>query len=441
MVPLLTEISLTPRRRLHKYQRMNCRLAYWLAALLVLPNFLRAENWPQWRGPQRDGTSHETGLLSEWPKEGPKLLWKTDDIGRGYSTPAVVDDRLYVMANEGVENEFVEALDAASGKRVWSARVGNVGNPKQQPNFPAARSTPTVVGNAIYALDSDGDLACLESGTGHIRWQKNLRTEFGGKSGIWAYAESPLVDGEAVICAPGGTEATIVALRKDTGELIWKCPLPEGDDPGYSSTIIVEAGGFRQYVRLVTKGLVGIEARTGRLLWRYGKPVSRFAANIQTPLASGDYIFSSATGTGAGVIKLKADGSKLEPEEIYFQANYPTAIGGVVKAGDFLYGTTADALLSVEFVSGQIKWKERSIGAASICYADGRLYLHGEDGEVALVEASPEGYHEKGRFTPSGEPPHSNPMEKAWAYPVVANGRLYIRDHGNLWCYDVKAGR
>jgi outer membrane protein assembly factor BamB len=365
-------------------------------------------------------------------------LWKTDDIGRGYSTPAVVDDRLYVMANEGLDNEFVEALDAANGKRVWSTRVGEVGNPKQQPNFPAARSTPTVVGDAIYVLSSDGDLACLDRKTGHIRWQKNVRAEFGGNPGFWAYAESPLLDGEAVVCAPGGSEATVVALRKDTGKLIWKCALPGGDDAAYSSAIVVEAG-VRQYVRLLTKGLVGIEAGTGRFLWRYNKPVSRYSANIQTPLASSNYIFCSATGTGAGLIQLKADGSKVEADEIYFQPNYPTAIGGVVKVGDFLYGTTSDALLCVEFLTGQIKWKERSLGAASLCYADGRLYLHGENGEAGLVEATPEGYHEKGRFTPSGEPSHANPMEKAWAYPVVANGRLYIRDHGALWCYAVKA--
>jgi outer membrane protein assembly factor BamB len=418
---------------------MKLHFALWIAVLSIVPGLLLADDWPQWRGPQRDGISHETGLLGEWPKDGPGMLWKSDAIGRGYSTPAVVGDRLYVMANEGLENEFVEALDAGTGKRVWSTRVGNVGSTNQQPNFPAARSTPTVDGDAIYVLSSDGDLACLDLKTGHIRWQKNVRTEFGGKPGIWAYAESPLVDGDAVVCAPGGSEATVVALRKDTGNVIWKCAVPEGDDAAFSSAIVVESGGLRQYARLLTKGLVGIEAKTGRFLWRYGKPVSKYAANIQTPVASGDYIFSSATGTGSGLIKLKSDGSKVETEEIYFQPNIPTAIGGVVKVGDYLYGATGDALMCIDFLTGQIKWKERSLGAASLCYADGRLYLHGENGEVGLVEATPEAYREKGRFAPSGEPSHSNPMEKSWAYPVVANGRLYIRDHGDLWCYDVKS--
>jgi len=418
---------------------MQMKTSLWVALISIVPSLLLADDWPQWRGPNRDGISQETGLLKEWPKEGPRLLWKTEDIGRGYSTPAVVGDRLYVMANEGLENEFVEALDATTGQRVWSTRVGNVGNPKQQPNFPAARSTPTVQEDALYVLSSDGDWVCLERKTGHVRWQKNVRTEFGGQPGEWAYAESPLVDGEAVICAPGGSNATVVALRKNTGELLWKCALPEGDDASYSSAIVVEAGGIRQYARLLTKGLVGIEAKTGRFLWRYSKPISRYGANIQTPLASGDYIFCSATGTGSGLIKLKADGGKIEPAESYFQPNIPTAIGGVVKVGDFLYGATGDALMCVEFLTGEIKWKERSLGAASLCYAEGRLYLHGEKGEVALVEATPEAYREKGRFAPPAEPSHPNAMEKSWAYPVVANGRLYLRDHGVIWCYAVKA--
>ncbi len=369
------------------------------------------------------------------------MLWKSDDIGRGYSTPAVAGDRLYLLANEGLDNEFVEALDAANGKRVWSARIGKVGNPKQDPNFPAARSTPTVEGEAIYALGSDGDLACLDRKTGHIRWQKNVRAEFGGKPGEWAYAESPLVDGEAVVCAPGGSHATVVALRKDSGAVIWKCALPEGDDASFASTIVVEAAGVRQYVCLLEKGLVGIDAKTGRFLWRYSKPISRYGANIQTPLASGNYIYCSATGTGGGLIKLKAAGSTVEPEQIYFAAGAPAAIGGVVKVGDSLYGATGDALLCVNYLTGETKWKERSVGAASICYADGHLYLHGENGEVGLVDATSEGYHERGRFNPIGEAPHSNPMEKSWAYPVIANGRLYIRDHASLWCYAVKAAR
>jgi outer membrane protein assembly factor BamB len=409
-------------------------------SLLVLSSLpLTAADWPQWRGPQRDGVSQETGLLKQWPKDGPPLSWKVTDIGSGYSTPAVVGDRLYLLANEGLEDEFVQARSVQDGKRVWRTRLGKVGNPKQNPNFPAARSTPTVESDVLYALGSDGDLACVETAGGKIRWQKSLRTDFGGKPGTWAYAESPLVDGDTLVCTPGGSEATLVALNKKTGEVIWKCGLPEGDEAAYASAIIVETGSVKQYVQLLQKGLVGVEARTGKFLWRFAKAVSRYGANIPTPVAGGGAIYVGAAGTGGGAVRLRMKDGGVEAEQMYFEAKLPTAIGGAVKVGEYLYGTTAQAMLCLDFVSGQVKWEERALGAAALCYADGRLYLHGENGQVALVEPASESYFERGHFTPPDQPKRTNPMEKAWAYPVVANGRLYIRDHGMLWCYDVKA--
>lgn len=411
--------------------------------LLVLSTTLSvvAGDWPQWRGPQRNGVSGETGLLKEWPKDGPKLLWKITDAGSGYSAPAVAGDRLFLVANEGMDSEFAQALSVQDGKRVWRTSLGKVGPNNPQMNYAAARSTPTIDGELLYALGSDGDLACIETGTGKVRWQKNLRSDFGGKPGDWAYAESPLIDGDALVCTPGGSEATLVALNKKTGEVIWKCALSEGDPAAYASAVVVEAGGVKQYVQLLQKGLVGVEPKTGKLLWRYGKPVSRFNANIPTPLASDGYIYVGSAGTGGGAVKLKAKDGSVEAEQVYFESKLPTAIGGAVKVGDFLYGTTAQALLCVEFATGQVKWEDRALGAASLCCADGRLYLHGENGDVALVETAPEAYREKGRFTPPEQPKHAKPMEKAWAYPVVANGRLYIRDHGMLWCHDIKAAQ
>ena len=421
---------------------MNYVLGICATGLLVGSTALSvvAGDWPQWRGPQRNSISQEAGLLKEWPKEGPKLLWKITNAGSGYSTPAVVGDRLYLLGNEGLDNEFVAALAVKDGKRVWSTRLGKVGNPQMKPNFPAARSTPTVEGEVLYALGSDGDLACVETGTGKVRWQKNFRTDFGGKPGAWAYAESPLIDGDNLICTPGGSEATLVALNKKTGVVIWKCALPEGDEAGYASAIIVEVSGVRQCVQLVQKGLVGVDAKTGKFLWRYGKAVSRYGANIPSPVASDGYVYTAAAGTGGGLVKLKANDGGVEAAEVYFEAKFPTAIGGAVRIGDSLYGTTAEAMLCLEFVTGKVQWQERGLGAASLCYADGRLYLHGENGDVALVEPSPDSYREKGRFTPPDQPKKANPMEKAWAYPVVVHGCLYIRDHGTLWCYDVKAG-
>ncbi|HWI58669.1 MAG TPA: PQQ-binding-like beta-propeller repeat protein [Bacillota bacterium] len=420
---------------------MKKALAITAAGILTLTISAFGDDWPQWRGPQRDGISKETGLLKEWPKEGPKLLWQVKETGSGYSTPSVVGDRLYLLGNEGVENEFAEALALQDGKRVWQTRLGKVGNPNQQPKFPAARSTPTVDGKLLYALGSDGDLACLELASGKEVWRKSLRTDFGGKPGTWAYSESPLVDGDLVICTPGGSEATLVALNKKTGEVVWKSAVPGGDEAAYTSAIIVEAGGVKQYVQMLQKGLVGLDAKTGKFLWRYNKTVSKYNANIPTPVARDGYVFSAGAGTGAGLVKLTEKDGAFTAEQVYFSPKLPVAIGGAVLVDDNLYGTGNAGLMCVEFTTGNVKWDDKALGAASLCFADGRLYLHGENGEVALVVATPAGYQEKGRFTPPNQPSRSNPMEKAWAYPVVANGRLYLRDHDMLWCYDVKEGR
>jgi outer membrane protein assembly factor BamB len=396
-----------------------------------------AADWPQWRGPNRDGISQETGLLKQWPEGGPKLLWQIKDLGSGYSTPSVVSGRMYLLANKGLEDEFVKALDIKDGSEIWSVRVGKVGEQENQSKYPGARSTPTVEGDVLYALGSDGDLVCMETAAGKIRWKKSLAKDFAGEQGAWAYAESPLIDGDKLVCTPGGKEATMIALDKKSGEVIWKCALPEGDDAAYSSAVIVEAGGVRQYVQLLQKGLVGVEAKTGKLLWRFAKPISRFDANIPTPVAADGYVYTASAGTGGGAVKLVSKGGRVEAEQVYFDAKNPTAIGGAVKLGSFLYSTTSQAMVCLDFATGELKWQDREIGAASLCYADGRLYLHGENGDVALVEPSSDEYREHGRFAPPAQPDRGN--SKAWAYPVVANGRLYIRDLDCLWCYDVRA--
>ena len=419
---------------------MKCSPGIPFAGFLLLSAAvpLLASDWPQWRGPQRTGVSKETGLLKEWPKDGPPLRWKITDAGRGYSTPAVVGERLYLLGNDGLDDEFVEALAVKDGQRIWKTRLGKVGNPKQDPNYPAARSTPTVEGEVLLALGSDGDLACLEIASGKVRWQKNLRADFGGKPGEWAYAESPLIDGNALICTPGGASATLVALNKKTGEAIWKCAVPRGDEAAYSSAILVEAGGVRQIVQFLQKGLVGVDAKSGKFLWRYDKTALNSPAVIVTPLADNGYIYSGAYRAGGGLIKIAKKDGAFEVEQIYFSPKLPVGIGGVVKVGDNLYGSTGASLLCVDFKTGGIKWEQRAAPAAWLV-ADGRIYLHAENGDVALLEPSADAYREKGRFAPPEQPQHSGPMEKPWAYPVIADGRLYIRDHGTLWCYDVKA--
>ena len=304
--------------------------------LCVLTASAWADNWPQWRGPERTGLSKETGLLREWPKAGPKLMWERKDIGGGYSTPAVVDDRLYLMADRKGE-EFVIALAVKDGTEVWATAVGKVG-PNKGPQYPGTRSTPTVDGERIYALGSDGDLACLEKDKGKLVWSKNLRKAFDGTPGAWAYSESVLIDGDRLICTPGGKKATMVTLRKKDGQTVWKCAIPQGDAAGYASPIVVEVGGVRQYVQFVGGGLVGVDAKTGKFLWRYDKTKDP-AANIPTPVFHDGCVFSSTSRNGTGLNRIKVSEGEVSSEQVYFNTTKLNSIGGVVRVGNYIYGT------------------------------------------------------------------------------------------------------
>jgi outer membrane protein assembly factor BamB len=399
-------------------------------------------DWPQWRGPRRDGASQETGLLQEWPKDGPKMLWQAQDIGDGYATPAVAGARIYLLGNRGLDDEFVQALSVQDGKPVWVTRLGSVGNPDMQPSYPKARSTPTVDGEQLYALSSAGDLACLETATGRVLWRKNLRADFGGKPGTWAYAESPLIDGDVLVVTPGGKEATVVALDKKSGAVIWKSAVPGGDAAAYASAIVTEAAGRKQYVQFLGNGLVGVDAKTGQFLWRYDQ-TSKGPANIATPVAQSGYVYNTnARRFGAALIQLHATSEGVAAEQVYFERDLPNTLGGQVLVGGYIYGTNPKGPVAAEFVSGKIRWQNEGLGPGSVMYADGRLYFHGENGDLALVEATAEAYREKGRFKPPRQPKHvsggGSRDEHAWAYPVVANGRLYVRDLSSLWCYEVK---
>jgi outer membrane protein assembly factor BamB len=395
----------------------------------------RADEWFQWRGPNRDGISQEKNLLKKWPSQGPKLVWQIHGVGSGYSTPIAVGNRLYVMGNDGMNSESVLAFDLASGKPIWKTKIGKVGNPDQQPNYPGSRSTPTVNGKFVYALGSDGDLACLESATGKPVWKHNLRTAFGGKPGVWAYSESPLVDGDRVVVTPGGEQATMVALDKRTGNTLWKSVAPEKDTACYSSPIVMEIGGVRQYVQYLTKGLAGVDARTGKFLWRFDKTIdTRFSMHASTPIAQGASVYSAAAVNG-GLARITKENGGYTTTSVYVERKVPNYLGGAIKVGDYLYGTNNSVLMCIEFATGKVKWEDRSIGASSLCYADGRLYLHSENGEMALVEATPAAYHELGRFTPPNQPERG--QSKAWAYPIIAKGNLYIRDLDTIWCYDI----
>lgn len=379
-------------------------------------------NWPQWRGPNRDGISKETGLLKEWPAQGPALVWKALGAGRGYSSFSIANGRLYTMGLRG-DREFVIAFDIANGKEVWSTPHGSA---FRNDRGDGPRGTPTIDGERIYALGGNGDLSCLDARTGKIVWSKNVLREFGGSNIQWGISESPLVMGNKVMVNAGGQNASIVALNNDNGAVIWKS---QSDEAGYSSAIPLQVNGGTQVVFFTAQRALGLDVNDGRLLWEYGKP-SNNVANVATPIARGNRVFiSSDYGTGGGVVEIKADG---RAQEIYFTKDMRNHHSSSVLVGDYLYGFSSSILTAMKFDTGEIAWRDRSVGKGSLVYADGNLYCFSENGVVGLVEATPSGYHEKGRFRIQQD---SLPT---WTHPVVAGGRLYLRDQDTIYAYDVK---
>lgn len=391
-----------------------------------------ASDWPQWRGPARDGISRETGLLKEWPQDGPALRWTANEIGTGYSTPSISNGRVFVQTTRG-EEEFALAFDEKFGKKLWEMPIGKVGK-NEGPQYPGTRSTPTVDGDVIYCLASAGELTCLSAADGKRVWQKHLKTDFGGKTGNWVYAESVLIDGDKLVCTPGGEAATLIALNKRTGDVIWRGPVPEGDNAEYASIMTIEAAGPKEYVQFLRKGIVGVDAATGKFLWRYGGTVEP-GANILTPVVQGNRVFSSGGRSGGAVVEVNATANGAAATEVYKNQAYGAGIGGAVLIDGKLFGTNNQSMFCMEFETGKSLWGERALGPASLCYADGRLYVRSHDsGDVALVEPSGEKFVEKSRLK---QPDFSK--TKAWPHPVVANGALYIRDQNTLFCYDVAA--
>lgn len=470
--------------------KMERQLSVRAAALALATQVaVSAQNfdWPQWQGPDRNAISKETGLLKEWPKDGPPLGWKVQGLGGGDGAPAIAAGKIFGMGCRG-EDEVVWALSEKDGKELWAVRLG----PAVQQRMPQSKEgpgcTPTVNGERLYVLGMGGDLACLQVGDGKIVWQRNLAKDFGGVVPTWSYRESPLVDGERVICTPGGDDATLVALNKLTGETIWKSRVPSeagsaargpgdrpGDPPGdrtgapggggaggfgggrggfggfsrsgaaYASAIAIEFGGQRQYVQLAAEALVGVAASDGKFLWRYDTVANRNRINCSTPIYHDGHVFAaSAYGAGGGVVKLSknADGA-IKAEEVWFSRKMQNHHGGVILHDGFLYGANGGNeggyLICLDFKTGEVRWDgrddpERRAPKGSIALADGRLYYRTEKGTMLLIEPSPSEYLERGRF----EQPERTKLP-AWAHPVIANGKLYIRDQEVLFCYDVKA--
>jgi outer membrane protein assembly factor BamB len=397
---------------------------YLLTALILLASFdAAAQDWPQWRGANRDGVSAEKGLLKEWPKDGPPLVWKARGAGRGYSSLAVAKGRIYTLGLRG-DREFIVALDVATGKEVWATPHGGA---FKNDRGDGPRGTPTVDGERLYALGGNGDLSAVEVHNGKIAWTMNVLQKFGGSNPRWGLSESPLVLGEKLLVNAGGPGASIVALNKKDGAVIWQS---QDEKAGYSSAVPMTIGGKTQVVFFTSTRAVGLDLQTGKLLWEYKNAANR-TANAATPIVRDNRVFvSSDYGTGAGLVEIKADGATAQ--EVYFTKEMRNHHSSSVLLGETLYGFSGSILTAMRFATGEVIWKDRSVGKGSLVYADGHLYCLSENGVVGLVEATPEGYREKGRFT---IPQDSLPT---WTHPVVAGGRLYLRDQDTIYAYDVR---
>ncbi len=419
--------------------------------MLLFPAWVvaaQAADWPQWRGPDRSDVSQETGLFKTWPKEGPKLLWTFRDAGAGYSGPAVVGPTLYTMGAEG-KTEFLYALDTQSLKKRWSAEVGPIFS---DGHGDGPRATPTVDGDRVYALGAQGDLIAVRSADGGAIWRKNLKRDFDGEMwSEWGYSESPLVDGGKVICTPGGKDGALAALDKNTGVLLWRSK-EWTDKAAYSSLVTAEVGGLRQFVQMTGESVAGVAAEDGRLLWRYPRRSS--TAPVPTPIVSGDCVYAtSGYRAGCVLLELTAHGRDVSCAELYKNRNLVNHHGGALLINGCVYGYDDNkGLVCQDWRTGDVAWKQEDYGSLwdkehnrgvfgkmSLTCADGRLYCYGEDeGTVLLIEATPKGLIENGRFT---IPEHSRLKRnsgKIWTHPVIADGKLYLRDQELIFCYDVK---
>lgn len=389
-------------------------------------------DWPQWRGEDRTAVSRETGLLKSWPRGGPPLVWKATDLGGGYSTPSVAAGRIFGMSYRG-EDEVVWALDEATGKQLWCTRIAAA---RRVDRGEGSRATPTIDSDRLYTLGVAGDLVCMEAATGKKVWHKNLVKDFGGRVPRWGFSESPLVDGDRLVATPGSKDATLVVLDKMTGKTLFKSSVPGGGPAHYSSVIIADVDGQKQYVQFLRGGVVGVAAKDGKFLWRYDNPANG-TANCSTPIFHDSHVFAaSAYGTGGGLAKLIKDDGKTRAEEVYFTKKMQNHHGGMVLVDGYLYGSNGSVLTCLDFKTGKVMWEDRRPGKGSIAAADGRLYYRAERGPILLVEASPSGYIEHGRFD---QPNRSG--KSAWPHPVIANGKLYIRDQGVVLCFDIKQAK
>lgn len=405
-----------------------CKLAVGAVLAFGVSDVVRAADWPQWRGPDRNGQSKETGLLKEWPAGGPPLAFKATGIGEGYATVTAVGDRIYTMGDKGGRcNVF--CLDAKDGKIIWTAGAGREG---EYGGFKGPRATPTIDGQFLYVNNQHGDVTCLTL-KGDLKWTVSLTKDFGGDTPGWGYAQSPFIDGNNVILTPGGRGGVVLALDKATGRKVWQSQ-GWSDNAHYSSVVKAEIGGVPQYLQLTDKSVAGIAAKDGSILWkadRRGK-----TAVIPDPIYKDGMVFvTSGYGVGCNMFQVTGNGNRFNVKEAYANRDLDVHHGGLIQLGDYVFGSgDSKKFTCMEIATGKVKWSDRTPGKGSVMFADGHFYFRDERGPITLIEASTDGYKQKGRFD---QPDRSR--QNAWPHPVIANGRLYIRDQDILLVYDVKA--
>ncbi len=388
-------------------------------------------DWNQFRGPNRDNLSKERGLLAAWPDQGPPRAWTAQGIGEGYSAISISNGRVYTMGNVGREEKVI-CLDLETGREIWSTTNGRA---FQQNQGDGPRGTPSIMDGRVYSLGANGDLSCLDAHSGQQQWRKNILQEFGGENIHWGLSESVLVDGDKVICTPGGRRATMVALDRNTGNVIWTAAVPTSPKASYASPVAVDVGGVRQYVNYTHGGVVGVRASDGRVMWGH-RESSNGTANCSTPVFYDGSIFTaSGYDTGGALFRLQSRNGQTVSQVAYSTREMKNHHGGMVVVNGYLYGSSDPGILKcIELRSNRVVWQNRSVGKGAVSYADGHLYVRSEQGPVALVEATSNGYEEKGRFD---QPQRSG--RAAWSHPVIANGKLFLRDMDNLLAYDIRA--
>ncbi len=383
-------------------------------------------DWNQFRGPNRDGISADTGLLKDWPGSGPAQVWKASNIGVGYSSVCISGNKVFTMGESGGKTHLI-ALNVADGKPLWQLEVGEAGDPGNQGAGP--RSTPATDGTLVFGLSQKGELVCAQAAKGQLVW-KNTMEKFGGRTPGWGWSESPLLDGAQLVISPGSSNAAVVALNKMNGATLWQAKVK--GEAHYTSLAIADIGGLRQYLYFNNQSVAGIVSKTGALAWSVDR--SGQTAIASTPVYKDGIVFvSSGYGVGHNAFRVQGAGGRFQAQEIYKGKELENHHGGMVVVGDHVYGCNNQALVCVELKTGKVAWQDRCVGKGSVIVADGNLIVRGEGGGVALVEANPAAYKEHGKFNL----PKSG-GNGAWANPVVYGGHLYLREWDNLYCYDLK---